>query len=133
MYGRGEARPKVVTGRGRTRQEFKAECDINNILARYKRDGFMAHLSKGVPVFMDVSEVGDFRSAVEQVRAATAFFERLPAVVRTKFGNDVARFIDEAGSLSRDELRELGLAELRRDDRQRRASDKVAGQAAGTV
>lgn len=134
MYGKSSSKPKLdASADGRTRPEFAAECDINNIVARYTRDGFVAHLNRGVPVFMDVSEVGDFKSAIEQVRAATDFFSKLPAKVRTKFGNDVARFIDEAGRLSRDELRELGMAELRRDDRRRRESDDVAEEATGTV
>lgn len=120
MYGKHTPRPVVITGPGRAKQEFAAECDINNIVRRYVRDGFVAHVNKGVPQFVDVSEVGDFRSAVDQVRAATDFFSRLPAKVRARFGNDVARYIDEAGRLSRDELRELGLAELRASDRRER-------------
>jgi len=138
MYGSGTPRPVVRCGPSRARPEFAKECDINNIVARYKRDGFISHLARGVPSFVDVSEVGDFRTAMTQVRAAGEFFEGLPAVVRAKFGNDVARFVDEAGSLTRAELRELGLAELRKDDVKRRASDKeepapVEGAGSGTV
>lgn len=138
MYGKATRRPVVVTGPGKTRQEFKDECDINNIVRRYARDQFVSHVNKGVPAFVDVSEVGDFRAAIDQVRSATEFFGKLPAKVRAKFSNDPARFIDEAGGLSRDELRELGLAELRRSDRRRRGTDveaapPVTGGAAGTV
>lgn len=135
MYGKADPRPVLVCGPGRTKQEFKDECDVNNIVKRFVRDGFVAHLNKGVPVFMDVSEIGDFRTAVDQVRAATKFFDNLPAKVRAKFGNDPARFLDEAGSLSRSELRELGLAELRKGDRQRRVTDveePAPGEEAGS-
>lgn len=122
-------RPVVNTGPGLTRQEFKGECDVNNIVARYKRDGFLAHMARSAPVFMDVSEIGDFRTAVEQVRAADAWFSQLPAAVRAKFNNSTAEFLDGASKMTREELRELGLAELRRDDVRRRASD--AKEAAG--
>jgi len=137
MYGKGSPRPVGDTGPGLTRGEVKDECDVNNIVKRHTRDGFVAHINRGVPVFMDVSEVGDFRTAIDQVRGATEFFGKLPSRVRSKFGNDPARFIDEAGRLSRDELRELGLAELRKSDRQRRAEDAEeaapVGAASGTV
>lgn len=125
MYGGSSRRPRVDTSGDpvRTKQSFKAECDINNIVARYTRDRFIAHVNRAEPRFLDVSEIGDFRQAVDQVRAASRFFEGLPAKVRSRFGNDPARFLDEAGRLTRDELRELGLAELRADDRRRRASD----------
>lgn len=138
MYGKATRRPVLETGPGGADQSFKAECDINNIVKRHTRDGFVSHLNKGVPVFMDVSEIGDFRTAIHQVRAANEFFSKLPSKVRRKFDNDPARFIDEAGGLSRDELRELGLAELRTSDRKRRSEDVEAappkvGGAAGTV
>lgn len=120
MYGNSTPRPVVICGPGRTKQEFKDECDVNNIVKRYVKDGFLAHVARGVPRFVDVSEVGDFRQAVDQVRAATAFFEGLPAKVRDRFGNDPVKFIDEAGNLTRDEMRELGLAELRKSDREER-------------
>jgi len=121
------------------KSEFAGECDINNIVKRYVRDGFVSHLAAGVPQFLDVSEIGDFRTAVEQVRAASEFFDGLPAKVRARFDNDPARFLDEAGQLTRDELRELGLAELRKGDRERRVTDAEAApspdgeEAAGTV
>jgi len=120
-----DVRNPVVTGEGMTRQEFKAECDINNIMRRYARDAFLTHVSGAEPRYLDVSEVTDFRTAIEQVRAAEEYFEGLPAKVRAKFGNDPVRYLDEAGSLSRKELMELGLAELRKDEPppKRRAAD----------
>jgi len=126
---------------GRTKQEFKAECDVNNIIRRFVRDGFIAHLARGTPRYLDVSEVADYRTALDQVRAANEFFAGLPAKVRARFDNDPARYLDEAGSLSREELRELGLATLREDDapRKRRASDidepspTTGGEGSGTI
>jgi len=111
----------------KTRQEFKADCDINKVIRRFVRDGFMGLTQQAPPQFADVSQLGDYRSMLEQVRAAEAYFARLPAKVRARFGNDPARYIDEARGLSREELRELGMAELRKDDprpqHRRRAAD----------
>jgi len=121
-----DVRNPLVCGPSLTKQEFKGECDINNIIARFHRDGFTRHLARGVPQFVDVSLVPDFRTAIEQVRAAEKFFGGLPAKVRARFGNDAARYLDEAGSLSREELRELGMAELRAEDVRRRSSDVEA-------
>lgn len=99
-------------GPSRTKQSEKAACDINNIVARYKTTGFVDHLNKRPAQFLDVSEVNDYRSALDQVTKANVFFMGLPAKVRARFDNDPARFLDEAGQLSHDELKELGLAEL---------------------
>lgn len=117
----------VDFGQEVTKQEFKEECDVNTIVRRFVRDGFLSHVARGQPQYVDVSDLSDYRTAIEQVRAASEFFAGLPAKVRARFGNDPARYLDEAGSLSRDELRELGLAEVRADDRQgkRRSTDVV--------
>lgn len=134
-----DPRPVRVPGVSRTKQEFKDECDVNNIIRRFHKENLVRHLARGVPRYLDVSEIGDFRTAVDQVRAATEFFEGLPAKVRAKFENNPALFLDQAGRLSREELRELGLAELRKDDRpKRRRADveeapPVTGGASGTV
>lgn len=129
-----DVRNPLETGPGRTKQEFVAECDINNILRRFTRDRFLTHVNQREPMFLDVSEVGDFRTAIDQVRAATEYFEQLPAKVRARFGNDPARFMDEAGQLGRGELRELGLAELRAGDRpERRRPVAPPEEAPGTV
>jgi len=126
-------RPVVMAiGDGRTKQEFKHECDVNTIIRRFVRDGFLVHMAKGTPKFLDVSEIGDYRTAIDQVRAAEEYFGNLPAKVRAKFGNDAARFLDEAGKLSRDELRELGLVELRKDDRPKRRRADLIEDPSGT-
>lgn len=140
MYGKHTARPRLDCSNdpGRTRQSDKAACDINNIIKRFVREGFVTHIARQQPRFLDVSEVGDYRSALHQVRAAEEYFAALPAKLRARFGNDPARFLDEAGGLSRDELRELGLATLRQSDRERRRESDVVeaapgGAASGTV
>lgn len=125
LQSEARLRTQMVHSDEMTKQEFKAECDINNIIRRFHKDGFLRHMAQGMPQFLDVSELGDYRTAIDQVRAAERWFSQLPAKVRTKFDNDAAAFLDRAGHLTRSELRDLGLAELRAGDipRNRRGSD----------
>lgn len=112
MYG--ELRLQVVCGPGRAKQSMKDECDINRILQRYAKSGMLTHVAAGTPRYMDISEVGDYRSALEHLRSTEAFFAALPATTRARFNNDPAEFLDVASGLSPDALaRELKLeAEL---------------------
>lgn len=82
-----------------TRQEFKDECDLGKIVARFSstpegREALEAARGYVESRFEDVSQVTDFRSALETVEAANAAFMRLPAQVRTRFDNDPAAFLD---------------------------------------
>lgn len=80
-------------GPSMTRQSDLAASDINNIVKRYMREGVLPY-SPRQGGYLDVSEVGDYRSAVEQVRAVEKFFGNLPAELRAKFKNDPAEFLD---------------------------------------
>jgi len=105
-------RPRVDCSNmpSRTVQSEKASCDINNIVRQYRRTGVLPHMAARMPEFGDVSEVGDFREAVERVRATEAWFSKLPAAVRAKFQNDPIALMDAVGDPSREpELKALGL------------------------
>lgn len=134
-FGFSGHEPLDVSGESRTKQSMKDECDVNLIVARFDKTGLISHLAEGVPQFVDVSELGDYRSIIEQVRKVDEYFAGLPARVRSEFKNDASLFMDflESGA-SHDELLELGLAVVgdRRADeeRQRRRDDVAAAQAA---
>lgn len=98
---------------GRTKQSMKEECDINNILHRYKTTGHLTHVAAHKGRFADVSEVGDFQGAIERYRAASDFFSGLTAEMREEFGNDPAVFLDFMATADLDELEARGLAELK--------------------
>lgn len=94
-----------------TKQSEAAACDINLIMKNYDRTGLLPQAVKEA-VFMDVSEVGDFRTALAVIQTAQEGFMRLPAVVRAEFRNDPAEFVDfcsDPGNRAR--LVELGLVE----------------------
>lgn len=98
-------------GEGRTKQSFTEQCNINNIMARYRRTGEFTHVASTVAAFGDFSNVGDFKEAVDAIAGATREFMRIPAEIRDRFDNDPARFVefvlDEANA---EEVVELGLA-----------------------
>lgn len=92
-----------------TRQEFKEECDINNIMAQYLVTGEFTHLNESLPQYLDCSEA-DFRAHMDYVAGAYSMFEELPSAVRTQFDNDPALFLDFCShEKNRPELAEMGL------------------------
>jgi len=124
MYGVEDTR--ITCGKGRAKQSMRDECDINLIMAQYVKTGFMSHVSAGIPDFVDVSELTDYRSAIEHVRSVEEYFVGLPAVVRSRFDNDAVSFMEylESGA-SEEDLRALGLEVL--GDRRGRARDEREG------
>ncbi len=124
MYGVTDTR--ITCGKGRAKQSMKDECNINLIMAQYTKTGFISHLAKGVPSFVDVSTLTDYRSAIEHVRSVEEYFSDLPAVVRTRFDNDAVTFMEYLDSgASEEDLRDLGLEVL--GDQRARARNEREG------
>jgi len=99
-----------------TRQEFKDECDLGILLQRFCKtpEGRAAlQAASGFAEgcrFEDVSMVPDFRAARDLINAASEKFGALPAIVRRRFGNDPAEFLDfMQNPANLDEARTLGL------------------------
>jgi len=80
-------------GQGITKQEFKEECDINNIMALYNKTGQISHVSHQLPQYVDL-DGQDFYEAMQIVAEGKTIFEQLPSSVRTKFENDPGKFLD---------------------------------------
>lgn len=78
---------------GRTKSSFKDECDINNIVNRFKRTGQLPP-GRGEPQFSDVSDVPSFMDALHRVAVAEEAFASLPATVRRECDNDPAVFLE---------------------------------------
>ena len=95
----------------RTQQQFKEECDINNILARYQKTGTIAHLMKSEPQYGDFSSMPDYLEAMQLVEVAHEQFMALPAKLRDQLQNDPARFLDWVNDdANLDQMVDLGLA-----------------------
>lgn len=99
-----------VSGGERTKQSMKDECDINNILRKYRKTGAIAHMNRFPAQYAEAPGY-DLREALSFLEGAKAAFESLPATVRTKFDNDPATFLTFIQNPSnKDKLYEMGLA-----------------------
>lgn len=99
------------TGESLTKQSFKDECDINNVMKRFERTGVLEHVNKYQPQWGDYTNTpSSYQEALHQVAAANEMFLSLPARLRAKFDNDPGAYIafveDPANA---DELRAMGL------------------------
>ena len=97
-----------------TQQEFAAECDINNIMAKYDAAGVdAADLLQDVLQngrFGDCTLYDEFHASMNFVAEAGEAFDALPAKLRARFDNDPAkllRFLDDKENT--DEAIRLGL------------------------
>ena len=77
-----------------TKQSFKEECDINNILAKYKKTGLLDHVNNYQGDYTDVTSMGDYHQSQNMVIQANETFMSLPAEIRTQFANDPGQFLD---------------------------------------
>lgn len=92
-----------------TQQQFKDDADINTIVKRF---GLTGQLPSNLvaPVNADFSDVFDFHSAMMVVRRAQESFDRMPADVRFRFGNDPGAFVDFCSNRENlPEMKKLGL------------------------
>ena len=96
---------------GKTRQEFAAECDINNLLAAYERDGTVPMVNPIAGQYLDVTDVPDLQSALDIVDRAQAAFMTLSAKVRREFDDDPVKFVQFAQDPENlEQMRTWGLA-----------------------
>ena len=103
--------PLVCAEKGKTRQSEKDSCDVNKIMERYEKTGIIPSAQEDM-FYADVSQVGDYRDALERVEMANEYFMRLPARIREKFDNEPAAFLDFCSDpANKGELQELGLIE----------------------
>lgn len=78
-----------------TKQSFKDECDINNIMSRYIATGlidFSRDVASGR--YVDLTTVDDFHSSMDKVAKAMEAFDALPANIRSAFHNNPAELLE---------------------------------------
>nr|QJB19020.1 MAG: internal scaffolding protein [Microvirus sp.] len=93
----------------RTSQEFAEESDINNIMARYIKTGTIPVYADRMMLDGDMHEM-TFHEMQNVIANATSSFMQLPAVIRERFDNDPAKFVDFASEKgNQDQLREWGM------------------------
>lgn len=117
MNSKKYVKPVVNCGPSRTKQSFAKECDINQILARYRKTGLLDHVRANPGVFADVSKIEDFHGMTQKIRFAQESFEQLPADLRNRFNNDPGRLIAFVADKSNiDEAIKLGILPQRKED-----------------
>lgn len=93
-----------------TKQCFRDECDINNILKKYKKTGLIEHVNRYSGSYDDFVGQEDYRTGIEKIREAEAMFGALPSNVRARFHNDPGEFLGfVANPANVAEMVELGL------------------------
>ncbi|QXP08346.1 MAG: internal scaffolding protein [Arizlama microvirus] len=110
-----------------TKQSFKDECDINNILKKYIASGSLEH-RKNIEdgSYFDVSDVGDYQEALNKVIETNNLFASLPSRVRFQFGNDPSKFLEYVNNPANEqELTETGILGLLPKNRPDVPSDPV--------
>jgi phage internal scaffolding protein len=98
----------------KTDQSFKEECDVNNIITRYKKTGQLTHLARTQGKYADVSEMKDLQESFQTVAQARDTFETLPAELRKKLNNDPVQLMEYLSNPENDdEAIRYGLKEKR--------------------
>lgn len=93
----------------RTKQSFKDECDVNNIMARYVKTGLIDFTNRNEGRYGDCTGQ-TFQAAMEIVASANSMFHELPARIRDRFMNEPKAFLDFVNNPNNEaEARELGL------------------------
>lgn len=92
-YGERLSVRQAFTGAGRTKQSFKDECDINQIMARYQRTGVLDFASRHEAKYGDCTGL-EFQAGMELIIGAKQMFADLPSALRNRFQNEPAMFLD---------------------------------------
>jgi phage internal scaffolding protein len=80
-----------TTGPTLTKQSFKNECDVNNILKNYNKTGVMPeNFNPGEYRDLDGT---DYQEYMQTVASANSMFEELPSALRKRFKNDPAQLL----------------------------------------
>jgi phage internal scaffolding protein len=92
-----ETRPRVqVTpvGVSKTEKSHRSRCNINTIVARSIRSGFMQEQRLSEQNYGDFTQAVDYHSCVQAVRNAERAFMSLPSKIRSRFKNDPGELIN---------------------------------------
>lgn len=98
-------------GQSRTKQAFKDEVDINQILRKHEKGLTVEHLNRYQGQYGDFINAGDYHSDLNKIVEAEVAFLSIPAEIRAVFNNDPAQFLEFAQDPDNlDEMRNMGLA-----------------------
>lgn len=95
-----------------TKQEFKRECDVNNVIKQYSTSGMLNHINAkaSIGAYQDLPDSYDFQESLHVVHEAEKAFMTLPSKTRERFGNEPAEFLAfMSDPKNGDEMIKLGL------------------------
>lgn len=100
-----------TTSPGRTKQSFKEEADINNIVKRHGLDKIRAITSNIKAEYGDYTTINEYQESLDLVNRSRENFAQLPSEIRTRFGNNPGLFNEfVTNPENAEELYKLGLA-----------------------
>lgn len=128
--------PGVDTGdKSLVQQQFRDECDINNLMKGYEKGKAITHFNKYQGSYEDVSDAPSYHDACNIVIKSNEAFDTLPAAVRDHFGNDPGQFLafvhsDDPDGSKHKRLVDWGLAKERTPEQ---SAPSGASKVEGTV
>ncbi len=79
--------------KGKTKQSFKDQCDINLIIARHTNTGQLSHINNHEALY-GYATSQDFAEAMRTVTAAQTSFNNLSDEIQTRFNGDPGQLLD---------------------------------------
>lgn len=96
-----------------TKQSFAEETDINVIVNRFMKTGYLP-TAINMPTYGDFADAPDYHTALNLIQAAEEAFYDLPAELRARFENDPGQlmaFLEDPANQA--EAVELGVAQAK--------------------
>lgn len=91
-------------------QQYAKQCDVNEIMRKYEKDGTITHIAKNPGRYQQLGEPTDLLDAQMRVIRAEEAFMSLPASLRAKCDHQPANFLRMLEDGSNDEeLIKLGI------------------------
>ena len=88
----------------RAQQQFKKDCDVNLIIAKFKKTGTVTHVRNAAAgVYADMTDAPSYQEALQTVINAERAFEEVPAKIRERFNHDPALMMEFLSQKENDE------------------------------
>lgn len=106
----------VFDGLSMTKTSFKDECDVNNIMAKFRTQGVLDHVRHTKGQYGDFTSAPEYHKAMNEILKAEEMFATVPAHIRKKFDNSAEKFLSFVQDKENyDEMKKLGLVDVQLD------------------
>lgn len=94
-----------------TKQSFKDECDVNNIMKKFEKTGLLDHVNNHKGDYGNYIGYEDYQTSLNRIASAQDAFNTIPASIRARFDNSPLEFLRFAQNPENfDKMVEMGLA-----------------------